>query len=275
MQVIKSHKCFDGNVVYCEHYSQATGTDMKLSYFLPDKKPKGAIIWLSGLTCTEENFITKAGAFESLCENDMMVVCPDTSPRGLDLKNEHESFDFGSGAGFYLTALTEGYKDSYRMDSYIMDEIHPWISSTFELTDRISISGHSMGGHGSLTIGLKNASSFTSISAFAPIVNPMLCPWGTKAFTGYLGSDPALWAEYDACSLVKTGHKHPKPILVDQGLADPFLKEQLKTENFEKACSSAGQKLHVKYRKDFDHSFFYISTFIAEHVQYHAKSLDA
>jgi S-formylglutathione hydrolase len=204
-----------------------------------------------------------------------MVICPDTSPRGLQLPGEHDSYDFGSGASFYVDALTEGYRDHYRMFSYISEELHQLIQNQFQVPkNKISIMGHSMGGHGALVIGLRESKKFQSISAFAPIVNPMNCPWGQKAFNGYLGSDKSLWNQYDATELVRSGAKCENSILIDQGLSDEFYeKGQLLTPHFEKACLEVGQKVEVKYRGEYDHSYYFIATFIENHIQHHSKFL--
>ncbi|UYL10714.1 S-formylglutathione hydrolase [Bdellovibrio sp. SKB1291214] len=274
VKLLKSHKTFEGKTQFWEHDSSSTKTKMKFSTFIPQGLVKGCVIWLSGLTCTDENFITKAGAQKYLAEHQLMVICPDTSPRGLQLPGEHDSYDFGSGASFYLDALTEGYRDHYRMFTYISEELHLLIQTQFQVPkNKISIMGHSMGGHGALIIGLRESQKFQSISAFAPIVNPMNCAWGQKAFTGYLGEDKSLWNQYDATEIVRSG-AHGNSILIDQGLADEFYeKGQLLTPHFEKACLEVGQKVEVKYRGDYDHSYYFIATFIENHIQHHSKFL--
>jgi len=247
-----------------------TKTAMKFSVFIPDSKqtPSGCLIWLSGLTCNEENFITKAGAIPYLAEKNMMVICPDTSPRGLDLPGEHDSWDFGSGAGFYLTAQTEGYKDHYNMYDYINEEIYGMVISAFAVDQQqISLCGHSMGGHGALVIGLKNPTKYKRISAFAPIVHPLACPWGQKAFSGYLGNaNQASWSAWDATELVKSGHQHPATIRIEQGRADDFFTEQLLTDHFQQACDASGQAVEIRYHDGYDHSYYFISTFIKDHI---------
>jgi S-formylglutathione hydrolase len=272
-RVLKKHRAFGGTVSFNEHDSDATGTVMKYSTFVPDGKINGCLIWLSGLTCTDENFMAKAGAQKHLAEHGLMVVCPDTSPRGLDLPGEHKDWDFGSGASFYVDALTEGYRDHYRMFTYINDEFYHLIESDYDLSGRISISGHSMGGHGALVLGLRHKEKYHSVSAFAPIVHPAACPWGKKAFSGYLGSDEALWKTYDACELVRSGHSHSSKILIDQGLGDDFLKTQLLTEEWTHACQDMGQPTEVRRQEGYDHSYYFISTFIADHVRFHAGYL--
>lgn len=273
MKLLKSHKCFEGYTRFWEHESVSTKTMMKFSTYEPPGKIQGALIWLSGLTCTDENFITKAGAQRYLAESGLVVICPDTSPRGLDLPGEHESYDFGSGAGFYVDATTEGYKDHYRMYSYIADELYSLVQSKFEVEDRISIFGHSMGGHGALVIGLREPQKFRSISAFAPIANPAKCPWGKKAFSGYLGDNPTSWLRFDATELIRAGASHPSQILIDQGRDDEFLEPQLYPENLLAAAKEQGQNVDLRYRDGYDHSYYFISSFVGEHIRFHHKYL--
>lgn len=272
---LKTHKTFEGLTQFWQHNSPLTQTPMKFSTFMPMGQPKGCVIWLSGLTCTEENFITKAGAQKYLAQHQLMVICPDTSPRGLQLPQEHDSYDFGSGAGFYVDATVPGYREHYRMYSYVAEELYALITSQFSIPqNKISIMGHSMGGHGALILGLKEKGKFQSISAFAPIVHPTACSWGQKAFKGYLGEEPHAWSAYDATELVKTGARHKQTILIDQGAQDEFLeKGQLLTDHFEEACTEAGQSLELNYRKDYDHSYYFIATFIENHIQHHAEFL--
>lgn len=272
MKELKSHRTFSGKTQFWSHLSKETKTEMKFSTFIPGDKPRGCIIWLSGLTCTEENFITKAGAQRFLDAANLMVIAPDTSPRGLNLPGEHDSYDFGSGAGFYVDAITDGYKDHYRMYSYILNELYPMIQNDFGVQN-ISIMGHSMGGHGAMVLGLRNPDKFKSISAFSPIVNPMECAWGKKAFTGYLGTDKELWKFYDSCELLKMGMTHPYSILISQGTHDEFLPNQLLTERFVTEAQAAGQEEEVRYADEFDHSYYFISTFMQEHILHHKKAL--
>lgn len=271
MNLIKSHKTFNGQTQFWSHHSKVTKTEMKFSTFIPEN-PVGAIIWLSGLTCNEENFITKAGAQKYLSELNLMVICPDTSPRGLNLPGEHDSYDFGSGAGFYVNATTEGYRDHYRMDDYIIKEIVPMLRDDFKM-NKISISGHSMGGHGALVLGLKNPEIFSSISAFSPIVHPSVSPWGEKAFKGYLGENKDEWRKYDATQLMKDGFKHPKKILIHQGTHDEFLTRELLTTDLIDACVEQEQPQEVVFCDEFDHSYYFIATFIADHLQHHRQYL--
>lgn len=268
----KEIKTFEGFTRYFEHDSAITKTKMNFSTFIPKSKVQNAIIWLSGLTCTEENFITKAGAQNYLQDSSTMIICPDTSPRGLDLPQEHDSYDFGSGAGFYLNATTDGYKDHYRMYDYIKNEVVSILKEHFNV-NKISIMGHSMGGHGALILGLREKGLFQSVSAFSPVVNPSNSPWGVKAFTGYLGGESDDTISYDATELIKNGFLRDDEILIDQGLDDEFLKEQLLTENFINASESSGQKINVVFREGYDHSYFYISSFIGEHIKFHLEAL--
>lgn len=274
-QILKTHKTFSGLTQFWEHMSQSTGTKMKFSTFIPEGKIKGCLVWLSGLTCTDENFITKAGAQLYLQKHELMVICPDTSPRGLNLPGEHEAYDFGSGASFYVDATVPGYNDHYRMYSYVAMELHDLIQDQFQIpAHKISIAGHSMGGHGALIIGLRNPNKFRSISAFAPIANPMECAWGQKALPGYLGPDKESWKKYDATALIQSGARHKTLILIDQGTKDEFYeKRQLLPENFEKACRETQQPLCLNFREGYDHSYYFISTFIESHIQFHASSL--
>ena len=282
LKPLKTHKTFDGLTQFWEHDSSSTKTKMKFSTFTPSAngavvaKPIGCMIWLSGLTCTDENFITKAGAQKYLGEKNLMVICPDTSPRGLNLPNEHESYDFGSGASFYVDATTEGYRDHYRMENYLTSELHALIQSQFAIAeDKISIMGHSMGGHGALTLGLRHPQKFKSVSAFSPIVNPVAATWGEKAFRGYFGDDRTEWSKHDATELLKSGKRHPGEILIDQGLGDEFYGKQLLTGNFVEAARTAGQPVKANLREGYDHSYYFISTFIESHVAFHAAALGA
>lgn len=275
MKVLKQHRSFGGTVRFNEHESKSTKTKMAFSTFIPDGEVKGCLIWLSGLTCTDENFMTKAGAQAYLCHAGLMVVCPDTSPRGLQLPLEHESSDFGSGASFYVDATTAGYKDHYQMYSYIHDELYQLIESEFKMQNRISIMGHSMGGHGALVIGLREKNKFKSVSAFSPIVNPTKSLWGQKAFQGFLGDDQKNWEKYDATLLIKTGVHRTDSILIDQGTLDPFLSERLQTQNLIDASEGKFQKLDVHFQIGFDHSYYFIASFIEKHIQFHAARIAA
>ncbi len=272
MKILKSHKNFGGLTQFWEHDSLVTKTKMKFSTFTPAGEIKGAMVWLSGLTCTDENFITKAGAQKYLSDAGMMVLCPDTSPRGLDLPNEHESYDFGSGAGFYVNATTPGYKDHYKMYDYVVTEIYSILQTEFKAGENIALSGHSMGGHGALVIGLREP-KFKSVSAFAPITNPSRVPWGTKALAGYLGQDQSQWSSYDACELVKSGRRHAKSILIDQGSSDEFLEKQLTPQVFQNVCETAKQPVALRLQEGYDHSYYFMASFIEDHIKFHAKNL--
>lgn len=273
MKQLKSHKTFEGKTEFWSHESAATKTEMKFSTFIPNGEVKGCLIWLSGLTCTEENFITKAGAQKFLAEKKLMVIAPDTSPRRLNIPGEHDSYDFGSGAGFYLNATTPGYADHYKMYDYIVNDLYNVITNEFKVKN-VSIFGHSMGGHGALIIGLKNPDKFKAVSAFSPIVHPSVSPWGIKAFNGYLGSDKSAWATYDATELLLTGKKHPAKILVHQGLQDEFFAKELLTEHLREAAQKAGQDCEINLCEGYDHSYYFISTFMEAHVAHHAKYLN-
>lgn len=274
-KLLKSHKTFEGLTQFWEHFSSSTNSQMKFSTFVPEGEVQGALIWLSGLTCTDENFITKAGAQRYLQNHGLMVICPDTSPRGLQLPGEHESYDFGSGASFYVDATVAGYKDHYKMFSYISEELHELLQVQFKIPrNKISIMGHSMGGHGALIVGLKAPEKFQSISAFAPIANPTQSAWGKKALAGYLGLDESEWLKYDATALVQNGSRHRAKILIDQGVADEFYeKKQLLSENFQRVCEDKGQALSLNLREGYDHSYYFISSFIESHIRYHAEVL--
>lgn len=273
-ELLKSHKTFDGFTQYWRHDSVETGTPMNFSTFIPGDEAKGCLIWLSGLTCTEENFMVKAGAQRYLAEHRLMIICSDTSPRGLNLPGEHDSWDFGSGAGFYVDATTHAYSNHYRMFSYVSNELCQLIREYFHIAEnKISIMGHSMGGHGALVLALREPEKFQSVSAFAPIANPSQCPWGIKAFKGYLGEKREAWANYDATELVKRGQRHPRTILIDQGSRDEFLERELLPQSFISACREAGQSLEFQFREGYDHSYYFISTFIGAHITFHLEAL--
>ncbi len=275
MEKLKSHRTFNGHTEFWRHASRETQTEMKFSTFRPDGEIRGCLFWLSGLTCNEENFISKAGAQRILAEERLMVICPDTSPRGLDLPKEHEADDFGSGAGFYLDATAPEYCDHYRMASYITTELHQMVQSEFGiLPGQISLAGHSMGGHGALTLGLRFPEKFCAISAFSPICHPTQVPWGQKAFSLYLGENREAWKTYDATELVRQGHHHSVRILVDQGTKDPFLENQLWPQAFVDACKNQNQPLDFRLREGFDHSYYFISTFIESHIRFHATAME-
>jgi S-formylglutathione hydrolase len=250
---------------------------MRFGVFLPPQANAGRVpllYWLSGLTCTEENFIVKAGAQRVAAELGLAIVVPDTSPRGLGIAGEGESYDFGLGAGFYVDASEPPWSRGYRMHSYITKELPEEIASAFPVDpSRTGIFGHSMGGHGALTIALRNPDRYKSVSAFAPITSPMRSPWGQKALAGYLGDDSSRWRKYDATALVEERGWAGPPILVDQGTADPFLETQLKPELLREACGRSGVSLDLRLRDGYDHSYFFIATFIEDHLRFHAAHL--
>lgn len=275
---INQHACFGGTVGFYRHASQTCNCDMRFAVFLPPQakdRPVPVLYFLSGLTCTEENFTTKAGAQRYAADHGLMLVAPDTSPRGEGVPDDEGAWDFGSGAGFYVDATEEPWSQHYRMYSYIVDELPVLINEHFPArSDRVGIMGHSMGGHGALVCGLRNPDQYRSISALAPIAAPMQCPWGQKAFLNYLGANQEPWKAYDASELVKTCADPNRPILIDQGTADPFLpQKQLLPEVFESACQQAGQPLTLRMQSDYDHGYYFIATFIADHIQHHAAAL--
>jgi S-formylglutathione hydrolase len=276
METVKSHRVCDGEIRYCRHQSAATGTPMTFSVFTPEGPgPFPVLIWLSGLTCTEDNFTTKAGAYPAAAQHGMMIVAPDTSPRGQNVADD-PAYDLGQGAGFYLDATQQPWSPHFRMETYIVVDLLSAIRANFPADPlRVGIAGHSMGGHGALTLALRHTDLFRSVSAFAPIVSPMNCPWGEKALTAYLGPDRSTWAGHDACALLRDGlaRGYYDNILVDQGLADPFLKEQLKPELLRAAAQEAGQQLTLRLHEGYDHSYFCIASFIAEHIAWHAYRL--
>ena len=276
MEKLSANLMFEGSHEVWTHQSEACNCIMRFAIYLPPQAQVGkvpALFWLSGLTCTDENFATKAGAQRVAAELGVAIVMPDTSPRGLNLPGEDDSYDFGSGAGFYLKATQAPWAGHYNMYDYVVSELPALVNEYFPVDDqRVSISGHSMGGHGALTIALKNPDRYRSVSAFAPIVAPTRCPWGEKAFTGYLGTDRATWQQYDATELVKEVQL-PGEILIDQGDADDFLKEQLKPQLFAEACRLSGQSLNLRMQAGYDHSYFFIASFIEEHLRFHAAAL--
>lgn len=275
LTLLSSVKSAGGWLKRYKHRSSTLDCDMIFAIYLPPQAEHGKVPllwWLSGLTCTDENFMQKAGAQRLAAELGLAIICPDTSPRGVNLPGEDDSYDFGSGAGFYVNATREPWANHYRMYDYIADELPTLVSAHFPLNGRESISGHSMGGHGALVLALRNPRRYASVSAFAPIVNPSNCPWGEKAFSGYLGDNRDLWALYDACELIASGTSK-QALFIDQGDSDNFLKEQLKTELLEQACREHNHPLRLRYQPGYDHSYFFIATFIDEHLRYHAEHL--
>ena len=276
METVSTSKTFGGSQGVYRHASTATGTDMTFAVFVPphDDGARLPVLWfLSGLTCTHANVMDKGEYRRACAELGVILVAPDTSPRGDDVPDE-DAYDFGKGAGFYVDATEEPWAANFRMRTYVEDELPALIAAEFPMADmaRQGIFGHSMGGHGALTIALRNPDRFWSVSAFAPIVAPLQCPWGEKALGGYLGPDRTAWRAYDACALIEDGAR-VKDILVDQGDADGFLVEQLKPELLLRACEAAGIDLTLRMQPGYDHSYNFISTFMADHVAWHAVRL--
>jgi len=280
LELVSEHACFGGTQRFYQHESQAVGLPMRFAVFIPQHAETAklpALFYLAGLTCTEETFMIKAGAQRYAAEHGLMLIAPDTSPRGANLPGESDAWDFGVGAGFYLDATEQPWAKHYRMESYL-GELRALLLHELPVDEnRVGIFGHSMGGHGALTMALRHPDWFRSVSAFAPIAAPMRCPWGQKAFTGYLGADRARWAEHDASALMANQDKAPFPagILIDQGLADKFLTEQLYPEAFEEACTKAGQPLTLRRHLGYDHGYYFISSFMADHIAFHADRLKA
>jgi S-formylglutathione hydrolase len=269
-------KTFDGWQYTIEHPSEACGCPMRFAIYLPPQAEHHEVpvlYWLSGLTCTEDNFMTKAGAQRYAAECGIALVAPDTSPRGLGLPGEDDSYDFGTGAGFYVNATREPWSKHYHMYDYVVHELPKFVEEHFPvIAGKRSISGHSMGGHGALVAALNEKGRYASVSAFAPIVAPTQVPWGEKAFSGYLGEDREAWKAYDACELVAKGD-NPIPLLVDQGLDDVFLTEQLQPERLEEVCNAQNHSLQLRRHEGYDHSYYFIATFMGDHVYYHAEKL--
>jgi len=274
---LSQNRCFGGVQGTYAHESAETRCKMRFGVFMPPQagaRRVPLLYWLSGLTCTEENFIIKAGAQRVASELGIALVIPDTSPRGLNLPGDADAYDFGVGAGFYVDALVAPWSTNYRMYSYVARELPQLVGASFPTIDasRASIFGHSMGGHGALTIALKNPGAYKSVSAFAPICSPMRCPWGEKALGGYLGPDRSKWREYDATALIEErGWKGP--ILVDQGTKDQFLDNQLKPELLKAACAERSIPLEIRMQEGYDHSYFFIASFVEDHLRFHARHL--
>lgn len=275
LDTVSETRCFGGRQITFKHASAATGTPMRVAVFLPPQAERGPVpsfCFLAGFTCTEDNFTQKAGAQRVAAELGVALVAPDTSPRGAGVPDD-EAYDFGVGAGFYLDATAAPWSENFRMRTYVEEELPALLAGALPLDGtRRGLSGHSMGGHGALTIGLRDPGRFRAVSAFAPIVSPMNCPWGAKALPGYLGEDRAAWRRHDACALIADGARLPE-ILVDQGTADPFLENQLKPELLEEACRAAGIALTLNRREGYDHSYFFIASFIEDHLRWHGARL--
>jgi S-formylglutathione hydrolase len=279
MELVSEHACHGGVQRFYRHDSDAVGLPMRFSVFIPahaDGARLPALFYLAGLTCTEETFASKAGAQRVAAELGLVLVAPDTSPRGAGVPGETDAWDFGAGAGFYVDATQQPWARHYRMESYI-HELHALVAAELPVDgNRVGIFGHSMGGHGALTLALRRPDLFKSVSAFAPIAAPARCPWGRKAFSGYLGADEASWAGHDATALMSDCRTpFPNGILVDQGLADKFLAEQLNPDLFEAACAHAGQPLTLRRHAGYDHGYYFIATFIEDHLRWHAPQLAA
>ncbi|MGD1698338.1 S-formylglutathione hydrolase [Dapis sp. BLCC M229] len=277
INLVKQHQCFGGKVSYYFHSSSTCNIEMRFSIYQPPQaksKPLPILYFLSGLTCTEENFMVKAGAQQFANKYGLILIAPDTSPRNTGIAGENDDWDLGTGAGFYINATAEPWKKYYQMYSYVVEELPEIIARNFLVQpDKQSIFGHSMGGHGALICALKNPEKYQSVSAFAPIAAPMSCPWGQKAFTNYLGTNQENWRNYDASELVLTSD-YNHPILIDVGTADPFLaQKQLLPEVFENTCQKVGLPLTLRMQENYDHSYYFIASFIEEHIRYHAEAL--
>ncbi|HUG04638.1 MAG TPA: S-formylglutathione hydrolase [Steroidobacteraceae bacterium] len=278
-ETLSRHQCFGGVVGFHRHDAAETSSPMRFSVYLPpqaERRKVPALWYLAGLTCTEETFMIKAGAQRAASELGIALIAPDTSPRGVPLPGDSDSWDFGVGAGFYVDATQAPWSRHYRMYSWITRELPMLVAQHFPVdAERQGIFGHSMGGHGALTIGLRNPDRYRSISAFAPISSPMNCPWGQKAFAGYLGPDRDNWRAYDASELLRalpavTGRP---PLLVDQGMADAFLEQQLMPDRLEQACKESGYPLTLRRHAGYDHGYYFISTFVEDHLRHHARTL--
>jgi S-formylglutathione hydrolase len=274
MHRIESHACFGGEQQVWQHRSQALDCDMRFAVYLPPQAQHGPVpvlYWLSGLTCNEQNFITKSGAQRYAAEHGIGIVCADTSPRGDDVADA-EGYDLGKGAGFYVNATQAPWATHYRMYDYVVDELPALVEAHFRVNASRAISGHSMGGHGALVVALRNPGRYRSVSAFAPIVAPSQVPWGEKAFGAYLGEDRAAWKVYDAVALIADATER-LPLLVDQGSADEFLGTQLRPELLDVACRTHGHPLTLRMQPGHDHSYYFIASFIGEHIAHHARAL--
>ena len=283
IEQIDSHQSFGGKQLRYKHQSAVLNCEMTFSIYLPPQAEQCSVpvlYWLSGLTCTDENFVQKAGAQQHAAEHGIAIVCADTSPRGEGVADDPEgAYDMGLGAGFYINATQQPWSRHYQMYSYIVDELPELINAEFPVdASRTSISGHSMGGHGAMTIALKNPGRYKSVSAFSPICSPLNCPWGDKVLSNYLGKDKSNWQQYDTVALVLTKAKAATqqqhlPVLIDQGDADNFLAEQLKTDLLIDAAQVAEFPMQIRMQSQYDHSYFFIATFIAEHIAFHARAL--
>ena len=274
LEIVSQNKSFGGWHKQYTHHSEVLNCDMRFAVYLPPQasaeNPVPVLYWLSGLTCTDENFMQKAGAHRVAAELGVAIVAPDTGPRGDDVADEADQYDMGKGAGFYLNATQAPWSKHYHMYDYVVEELPALIEETFPVTQQRAIAGHSMGGHGALVIALRNPERYSSVSAFSPITNPVNCPWGQKAFAAYLGDDRELWRTYDASELMGQA-KDKLPALVDQGLADNFLQEQLKPEMLEAAASRSSFPLQLRQHEGYDHSYYFIASFIEDHLRFHQQ----
>jgi S-formylglutathione hydrolase len=282
LELLSEHGCFGGRQRFYRHDSAEIGLPMRFAAYLPPQAGSSAklpvLFYLAGLTCTEETFTMKAGAQRFAAQHGLVLVMPDTSPRGAGVPGESDAWDFGVGAGFYLDAMQPAWAPHWRMESYLLRELLPLVGQHLPVDlARVGLFGHSMGGHGALTLALRHPGTFRSVSAFAPIAAPTECPWGQKAFTGYLGGDRSLWASHDASLLMAAQTKVPYPqgILIDQGLDDKFLAEQLLPERFEAACAQVGQPLSLRRHAGYDHGYYFIASFVEDHLAFHAERLKA
>jgi S-formylglutathione hydrolase len=273
---LSEHACFGGVQGFYQHASTVIGLPMRFGVYVPPQATAGPVpvlFWLAGLTCTEETFAIKAGAQRVAAELGLMLVTPDTSPRNTSVKGAEDAWDFGTGAGFYLDATQAPWAHRWRMESYVTGELPALLAQRFPVQPgALGVFGHSMGGHGALTLSLRHPGLYRSVSAFAPIAAPMRCPWGMKAFTGYLGPDRTTWAAHDATALIESGARCP-PLLIDQGEADKFLAEQLLPHRFEAACRDAGQPLTLRRHAGYDHGYFFVASFVEDHLRHHAAAL--
>ena len=279
LTIVSAAKSFGGWHKRYRHRSAVLGCDMVFAVYLPPQAAAGqrvpVLYWLSGLTCTDENFMQKAGAQRMAAELGIAIVAPDTSPRGPDVPGDPDgAWDFGLGAGFYVNATQEPWARHYRMHDYVVEELPALVERAFPVTDRRAIAGHSMGGHGAIVCALRNPGRYRSVSAFAPIANPMNCPWGEKAFSRYLGADRRRWRAWDSCALI-AGATGRLPILIDQGDSDDFLETQLKPDTLRQAAAAAGHPLTLRLQPGYDHSYFFIASFIDDHLHHHAAALAA
>jgi S-formylglutathione hydrolase len=278
MELISEHGCFGGVQAYYRHDSSEIGLPMRFSVYRPPQQAAGPVpvlVYLAGLTCTEETFMIKAGAQRYAAQHGIMLVAPDTSPRNTGIEGVTADWDFGEGAGFYLDAPTPAYARHFRMESYIVRELLPLLAANFDtVAGKVGVFGHSMGGHGALVLALRHPELFCSVSAFAPIAAPSQCPWGEKAFSRYLGDDRTTWLEHDASALMaQRNTPFPAGILIDQGLADQFLDAQLNPALFEAACKTAAQPLTLRFHAGYDHGYYFISSFMEDHLAFHKRAL--